>query len=56
MPSVAPPGDSYADATGARHPDVLFYDEPDDAKGTNNYLTIWTKAGPKATDYLEIWD
>jgi hypothetical protein len=37
-------------------PDVLFYDEPDDAEGTNAFLGIFTKAGEKPGEFKAIWD
>lgn len=37
-------------------PDNLFFDEKNDADGTNAYLGIWVKAGEKSSDFSGIWD
>lgn len=37
-------------------PDMSFFDEPDDAASTNNYLGIFTTAGEKPAEYKAIWD
>lgn len=36
--------------------DHLFYDEPDDAAGVNNFLGIFTKGGPTKAEFVSIWD
>jgi type II secretory pathway pseudopilin PulG len=54
--SVAPPGLNYAAAHGRLLRDVLFFDEPDDAAGSNNYLGIFTTAGAAAKDFTAIAD
>lgn len=36
--------------------DCLFYDEQDDADGTNAFLGIFTKAGEASIDFRAIWD
>jgi hypothetical protein len=41
---------------GASRPDHLFFDEPEDAKGTNAFLGIFIKAGPVPRDFKSIWD
>ena len=37
-------------------PDCLFFDEPDDVKGDNVFMSIFTKAGAEAKDWKAIWD
>ncbi len=37
-------------------PDILFYDEPDDADGLNALLGIWVKAGNKPSEFKGIHD
>jgi hypothetical protein len=37
-------------------PDMSFFDEPDDAASTNNFLGIFTTAGEKPAEYKAIWD
>lgn len=46
----------YCDASGMRWPDLYHYDEPDDPTGTNAFLGIFTKAGPRPADFTAIWD
>ena len=36
--------------------DWLFWDELHDTTGTNNFLSIFVKAGPKRADFKAIWD
>lgn len=37
-------------------PDIMFFDEPDDAKMVNTYLGIFTKAGEGRGEWKAIWD
>ena len=37
-------------------PDIFFYNEPDDADGTNAYLGIWIKAGNTPAEFKGIHD
>jgi type II secretory pathway pseudopilin PulG len=46
----------YKDAAGKEWFDCLFFDEPDDPKGTNNFLGVFTKAGATGAEYKAIWD
>lgn len=46
----------YADASGVKRADLLHYDEPDDTAGTNNFLGVFTKAGPTPAAFKTIWD
>jgi hypothetical protein len=46
----------YTTAAGAARHDLLFYDEPDDPKGANDFLAIFPKAGPMPKDFRAIWD
>ena len=39
-----------------RTPDCLFFDEPDDVKRDNVFMSIFTKAGAEAKDWKAIWD
>jgi hypothetical protein len=42
---------------GRKRPDILFYDEPDDAAASaNTYLGIFTKAGVTPQEFKTIWD
>ena len=54
--SITPEGVTYTDDQSVVRPDVLFYDEPTDPKGTNNMLGIWVKAGPRKEDFKAVWD
>lgn len=47
---------TFRDAGGVERPDVLFFDEPEDSAGTNNFLGIFTRAGPEPGDLSAIWD
>lgn len=47
---------TYTDAAGKPREDVLFFDEPDDAAGTNAFLGVFTKAGPTPSSFKSIWD
>jgi hypothetical protein len=47
---------SYKDAGGKSWNDCLFYDEPDDAGGRNNFLGNFVKAGSTTAEYKTIWD
>jgi type II secretory pathway pseudopilin PulG len=49
-------GGTYLDAKGVKREDILFYDEPDDAAGMNNFLGIFTKAGGTPGQFRAIWD
>lgn len=51
-----PLGRNYADAEGVDRTDLMFYDEPDDAKSVNDYLGIFIKAGDAPADFKAIWD
>ncbi len=53
---MAPDNITYTTTSGAEHRDTLFYDEPDDANGTNAFLAVYTTAGPEAADFTTIWD
>jgi hypothetical protein len=46
----------YKDAAGTSWFDCLFYDEPDDPKGTNNFLGNFVKAGSTGAEFKAIWD
>jgi type II secretory pathway pseudopilin PulG len=52
----APDGLTYIRADKKAVPDVLFVDEQDDKAADNNYLGVFTKAGPQITDFHAIWD
>jgi hypothetical protein len=43
-------------AAAAGKPDVLFYDEPEDAEHTNAYLGIWRTAGEDVSQWAGNWD
>lgn len=51
-----PKGANYTDEAGKVWPDIFCFDEPDDAKGTNEFLGIFIKAGTKRSDFKAIWD
>jgi hypothetical protein len=51
-----PEASPYKDAAGKERFDCLFFDEPDDPNGTNNFLGIFTKAGATGAEYKAIWD
>ncbi len=51
-----PSGVIYKDAAGKWLSDCLFFDEPDDAAGTNAFMSIWTKAGATNGEFNGIWD
>lgn len=51
-----PEGVHYRAADNRYLSDCLFYDEQDDANGTNAFLGIFTKAGEATIDYHAIWD
>jgi hypothetical protein len=53
---LAPETTTYADASGATWPDLLHFDEPDDPAASNNFLGVFTAAGPKSADFTSIWD
>lgn len=53
---LSPHGITYTTADGKRRPDVLFFDEPDDARGDNAFLGIFTKAGAERKGFKSIWD
>lgn len=47
---------TYSHTPGAGRGDVLFYDEPDDVIGTNNFLSMFITAGDANKDFKSIWD
>ena len=47
---------AFENAQGKKVADCLFFDEPEDAKHTNNYLGIFVSAGKRAQDWKAIWD
>jgi prepilin-type processing-associated H-X9-DG protein len=47
---------NYTTTGGTERNDLLFYDEPDDPKGTNAFLGIFIRAGPDPKDFKSIWD
>jgi hypothetical protein len=47
-------GATYTGAGGKKRPDLLFLDEPDFPD--NNFLGIFTTAGPERKDFTSIWD
>ena len=38
------------------HPDLPFYDEPDDKAATNDFLGVFTASGRARNDFNSIWD
>ncbi|MBC7835979.1 MAG: hypothetical protein H7Y88_12900 [Phycisphaerales bacterium] len=46
----------YTRADGKKCPDLLFYDEPDDAVGLNAFLGVFTTAGDTPAKFTAIWD
>ena len=46
----------YLDASGTSWLDTLFFDEPDDVKGVNNFLGNFNAAGPVPAAFKAIWD
>lgn len=50
------PKPSYTTTSGARQIDIPFFDEPDDAEGTNAFLGVFTTAGDAPADWTAIWD
>lgn len=46
----------YTAPNGRLKDDVLFFDEPDDASGTNAFLGIFIKAGATRGEFKAIWD
>ncbi|MCK4872424.1 MAG: prepilin-type N-terminal cleavage/methylation domain-containing protein [Phycisphaerales bacterium] len=46
----------YVADDGATLPDVMFYDEPDDGRAINAYLSIFVEAGESRDDFFAIWD
>lgn len=51
-----PEGRNYKDAKGEARTDIRFYDEPDDPKSVNDYLSIFVRAGKTPADFKAIWD
>ncbi|MDP1661066.1 MAG: hypothetical protein Q8L55_04045 [Phycisphaerales bacterium] len=47
---------TYKRAGGGTHPDIFFYDEPDDADGLNTCLGIWVKAGMLPAEFKGVHD
>jgi prepilin-type processing-associated H-X9-DG protein len=54
--STLPEGTTYKTSSGKSFADCLFFDEPDDANGTNGWMSIWTTAGDAKKDFTPIWD
>ena len=46
----------WKDADDRLHPDIWFYDEPQDKKSVNTFLGLFTKAGEKPAEWKGIWD
>lgn len=46
----------YKDAKGAEHPDVFFYNEPEDETDTNHFMGIFVRAGKTTREFKAIWD
>lgn len=53
---LSPETTTYADPAGGIWYDLLHYDEPDEATGTNNFLGVFTQAGPTPAAFKSIWD
>jgi type II secretory pathway pseudopilin PulG len=53
---LSPETSTYTDTAGGIWYDLLHYDELDDATGTNNYLGVFTQAGPTPAGFKSIWD
>jgi hypothetical protein len=51
-----PRGVVYKDASGSFVPDCIFFDEPDDARDANAWMSIWTTAGDSKGEFTPIWD
>ncbi|MBY0308894.1 MAG: hypothetical protein K2Q09_09150 [Phycisphaerales bacterium] len=49
-------GARYLNSKESWMPDMAFFDEPDDPKGVNNFLGVFTKAGEKPSEFKAIWD
>lgn len=47
---------TYLNADGEKQSDLIFYDEPDDPTATNAFVSIFTAAGNKRSDFNSIWD
>ena len=47
---------TYTDADGQTWPDLPYFDEQDDPKGTNHFLGIFTKAGRDRGDFVAVYD
>ena len=57
FPAMDQPGDADVPFSQmGKMRDWLFLDEAEDEKGSNNYLGIFIKAGPKRADFKAIWD
>lgn len=50
---IVPP---YSDSAGLKWEDCLFFDEPDDVEGKNNFLGVFIGAGKELGDFKAIWD
>jgi hypothetical protein len=50
------PKHTYKDAKGNLHPDVFFYNEPEDTTDTNSMMGIFTHAGISTRNFKSIWD
>jgi hypothetical protein len=53
---LSPETSTYTDPAGGIWYDLLHYDELDDATGTNNFLGVFTQAGPMPAAFKSIWD
>lgn len=49
-------GITYETAEKTIWHDLFHFDEPDDASGLNNFLGIYTQAGPTPAAFKTIWD
>jgi prepilin-type N-terminal cleavage/methylation domain-containing protein len=47
---------TYSDADGKTHPDLMFWDEPEDPLHVNNFFGLFTKAGEKPAAFKGVWD
>lgn len=47
---------TYVSGEGKKHPDIAFFDEPDDPVSANNYFSLFITAGAARGDFKAIWD